>query len=364
MDNKMTKEEATIYLLKCLVHDETPEDSIIQQMDLDEVYKFAQFHKITGCLGYVLRNSNVDKKWEDARNNAIYKTIMFDNERKKITDFMDKNGIWYCCLKGVVLQNYYPEYGIREFSDNDILFDKNHQKFLRDFMENIGYKTKNYGVGHHDEYLKDPFFNFEMHNKLFDPLNGDEVCNYYEDTQRFLKKQKNEELVFGKEDFYIYFVAHAFKHFDMGGTGLRTLLDICFYINNERLDYNYISTELSMMGLAEKEFTIRSLSNKIFSHDLQLSENEERMYEIIVSSGVYGTTKNRVEGKLIENHSKMQYVLHRLFPDEKVIATAYPYAYKKKYLYPVMFIHRIIKAVSVSRKRVFREIEVLLLKNK
>ena len=52
------------------------------------------------------------------------KALLFDAERKGILDFMEQRGIWYLPLKGVVLKDYYPAVGMRQMSDNDILYDE------------------------------------------------------------------------------------------------------------------------------------------------------------------------------------------------------------------------------------------------
>lgn len=364
MDNKMTKEEATLYLLKCLVHDKSPEEEKLRQMDLDGVYKFAQFHKITGCLGYVLRNSNVDSKWDNARNNAIYKTIMFDNERSKLTEYMNENGIWYCCLKGVVIQNLYPEYGIRDFSDNDILFDSTYSKQIKQYMLDNGYEVKTYGKGHHDVYHKKPFYDFEMHTKLFDQMSNDEVFTYFKDIREKLQSIEGYEYAFSKDDFYVYFIAHAFKHYDGSGTGLRTLLDVLLYNNHNNLDYEYITSELKKINLDNKEKVLRSLSYDLLYGDNEINYEEETMLNSLMAYGAYGTLENRINNKIKGKKSIGKYISSRLFPDEKLIAAGYPYAVNRKYLYPVVLIHRLIKSVTVSRKHVLNELRILSKMNK
>lgn len=37
---------------------------------------------------------------------------------------MEQRGIWYLPLKGIILKEFYPSVGMRQMSDNDILFDE------------------------------------------------------------------------------------------------------------------------------------------------------------------------------------------------------------------------------------------------
>ena len=51
-------------------------------------------------------------------------------------------GIWYAPLKGILLQALYPKYGMRQMSDNDILYGVEGQKKLIAMMKKRGYKTE------------------------------------------------------------------------------------------------------------------------------------------------------------------------------------------------------------------------------
>lgn len=46
----------------------------------------------------------------------------------------EKAGIWYLPLKGVILKEMYPVYGIRQMADNDILFDFTYRKEVKDIF--------------------------------------------------------------------------------------------------------------------------------------------------------------------------------------------------------------------------------------
>ena len=90
-------------------------------------------------------------------------------------------------LKGSVLKDLYPENGMREMSDNDILFDASKREQSKVIMLSHSYTVEHYGEIYHDAYHKPPVLNFELHTVLF----GEEYVNelifmYYVDIKRLL----------------------------------------------------------------------------------------------------------------------------------------------------------------------------------
>ena len=121
-----------------------------------------------------------------------------------------------------------------QMADNDILFDKNFRRQVRDYMKSRGYKVIAYGEGIHDTYQKSPVFNFELHIGLVPGYVKPSWSTYYANIrERLLKDAGNDYgYHFSDEDFYIYFIAHAFKHFENSGTGIRNLADIYIFLHS------------------------------------------------------------------------------------------------------------------------------------
>ena len=71
---------------------------------------------------------------------------------------------------------------------------------------------------------------------------------------------------FTPEDFYVYLVAHEYKHYVRGGTGLRSLLDVYVFLRRmgDSLDRDYIRRETDKLNITEFETqTERSLSGSL-----------------------------------------------------------------------------------------------------
>lgn len=65
-----------------------------------------------------------------------------DAERVEIIKFLEEKHIWYMPLKGVILKEFYPEYGLRQMCDNDILFDNDYTDEVRKWFFNRGYELQ------------------------------------------------------------------------------------------------------------------------------------------------------------------------------------------------------------------------------
>ena len=161
-----------LYLLGCGVNEKMPAKAYIKtfQEAYDEdkmqmMYRFSKAHFVEALTGTVLKKAGVKlpTEWEQSIAKAIRKVILFDRERAEIFSYMDEQRIWHMPLKGVILKEFYPSIGMRQMSDNDILFDKDYAKQIRDYMISRGYEVEVFEQGNHDVYEKEPVYNFEMH---------------------------------------------------------------------------------------------------------------------------------------------------------------------------------------------------------
>ncbi|MGN0619633.1 MAG: nucleotidyltransferase family protein [Ruminiclostridium sp.] len=372
-----------IYLASCGVNRTAPDKEYLGGIDIDSLYKVCRTHLLEALVGTVLKQAGVSlpEDWSQRISKAVRKNILLDTERKKLFSFMEKAGIWHLPLKGIILKDYYPALGMRQMADNDILFDENYSEEVRKFMESEGYRGENIGAGNHDVYKKEPVMNFELHRALFSDVNQSVFHEYYKDVKSRLIL--NEGCSFGyhfsREDFYIYIISHAYKHYTGGGTGLRTLLDFYVYLKaEEEMDFAYIENECAALGTGGFEKQSRALCKKVFGtaaamgyEDFEdsLSEEEKAMLMYYLTSGVYGTVERSIDNRINKyreekSGSKLRYLLSRLFPSVESYKVCYPFFYKHKLLLPVGWLYRLLRAVfdKKRRKNISREINAV--KNK
>ncbi len=363
-----------LYLSLCALNSVKPDVAYVKKLDLDKLFADCQRHKITSLVCYALEGVvELPKQWSEAKGKAIRKSILYSTERDLIADFMNKNGIKYMFLKGIILENYYPKVGMREMSDNDIYYDIAFRQQLEDFMLSLGYECT-YKSDEHDVYEKEPVYNFELHHSLFLKEKSKIFYDYYRDIDKRMIKDDND--VFGyrlsNEDLYIYLLAHEYKHFSSSGTGIRSLLDILVFLDKfeDILDWKYIKTETDKIGISDFEETQRILCKKMSVSfiDAEFSQEEVDFLKYLISSGVYGdfsiNVQNRVRGTR-EIHTKItffmkvKYVFKRLFPPIAYYKNTYPFFYKHKYLLPVCILFRLFKAVFKPSSIVKNEIKIL-----
>ena len=346
-----------VYLAACSVLGKVPDTARVRKMNLQSLYRVAEQHLMTAIVAMALETAGVkDEAFTQAKGKAVRKEVLFNLERAAILDNLEAAGIWYMPLKGAVLKKIYPKSGMRQMSDNDILYEASRRYDVRRIMENRGFTNESSGSPNHDVYHKKPVYNFEMHRALFGPDQDEKLYQYYQNVENKLVKKKGYERYFTPEDFYIYMIAHEYKHYYEGGTGLRSLLDTYVYLNKVSLNMSYVGDEVEKLGIKDFEIANRSLSLHLFSGK-KLTDEDIRMYDYILSSGVYGTLSRHVHNEMKRNGwGRLQYMWNRFTVpfsrrdwEYDEFAADYPLFYKHKVLLPLLPFYRIFRSMKSGR---------------
>lgn len=386
-DEKKTADYNMLYLFSCAINKKVPEKQKTASMDLESIYQSCCRHKIITSVFTAIEPvcdvfpaKELLSKWKEAKNMAIRKNILLDTALDELSLFMEKNHIWFLPLKGSIIKDLYPEYGMREMSDNDVLFDATYRANVKEWFLNHGYSIEIYGEGNHDVYYKAPVLNFEMHTELFSKSYNAEVYDYYLNlSDRLIPDDKMEYgYKFTDEDFYIYMTVHEYKHFSKGGTGVRSLADRYVFVTSKGncLDMRYIKKELTKLGIDTFEEKIKSLSEKVFSDpdgfDYEnLSKEETDLLEYYLSSGAYGTTvhvisnelKRRAKNDKILIHIRLKYIMSRAFPSADYIKkwcnACCPFLSKRTCFLPIAYIYRLVHATVKRTYSILKELEII-----
>lgn len=352
-----------IYLSSCVINGQTPDRRRVEKMNLSSLYLVAKHHMMTAITAYALESAGIkDEAFTQAKAKAIRKNALLEIEKDAVTAKLEAEGIWYMPLKGSVLKELYPAEWMRQMTDVDILFNANCRAKVKEIMECLGFMTTVFeNGGHHDCYQKAPVCDFEMHHSLFDPMSFEyasrqnaNIIEYYENVQnKLLPDYKNR---YGRklsnEDFYIFMIAHEYKHYYVVGSGIRALLDIYVYWRKlgDRLDTNYIAKELQALEIMEFEQRNRELAFNLFEGK-RLPQDHSEMVEYIMFSGVNGTYKNVLKNQLNRfgsgREAKLKYCLSRIFPSMVYIKLYYPFVYNHKVLVPFLPIYRLGKRLAL-----------------
>ena len=376
--------ELLIYLMACSLQGTKPEGALLANIDLEALLRLAKAHSVSAMVCMALEQTDAFQhaaettrlKWLEAKNKAIRKNMLLDAERKAILHELEIQGIWYMPLKGSILKDWYPKPGMREMADNDILVDSSGREQVQEIFQNRGYKTVSFRKGNHDIYEKAPIYNFEMHVSLFHGTYKELTAQYENVKERLLPVDGTAyQFAFTPEDFYVFALAHAHKHYSHSGTGVRTLADI--YVMDRRLgdimDRDEVEQKLTQLGIADYELHSRVLAEKLFSAvrplaETELTEDEKEMLLYYCDATTYGTVDNRINNRLHELQenseditlwTKLKYCGVRLFPGREFCKFAYPFVYKHPWTLPFFWVWRIVYRSIASKKNVQQELKAL-----
>lgn len=385
-DNGLNKtDECLIYLISCALHRTEFKAELIDGIDFVALFTLARKHSVAAMVCMALEKTDafeqadcaVKKLWLDAKNNAVRKNMLLDAESRLLMDEMENAEIRHMPMKGIILKDWYPQYGMREMSDIDILFDKSKREQVKDIFLWHGYSAYAFNKSNHDVYFKPPVYNFEMHANLFDDKNCKDFIEKYHGIEQKLipYDDKKFRFCFTHEDFYVYTLAHAYKHHCFGGTGIRTLVDI-YVMNREigaAMNREYVNKELKRLGIDAFEKSLRGLSEKIFC-DIPLSQiifsSEERtLLKQCIEVGTYGTFESSINGTLrsiqknnrpVSAFTKFKYCMKRLFPGREWCKMNYPVVYRYPFLLPAFWVWRFFKKIRVSKEKIKMEISAII----
>ena len=331
------------------------EKNELTDLDIDKICKLARFHSIEYIVYQGLKDLgiNVDEEFEKIAKTNAYKTIVQELELKIIEKEFSKEEICFLPLKGAVLKNLYPKPEYRNMSDIDILVKEDDSKKAGDVLKKIGYTadTQNWV---HNTYNKKPFMHVEIHRALFsETINNADYYDDLWDSPRVYHDDNDKYHYYLKdEDFYIYMVFHAYKHFLTGGTGLRTIIDEYIYLNDKKaLDFTYINQELEIIGLLTFNNILKDCVDYIFYRVEKSNKNDVIDFiDFVIDSGVYGTSLNSVTSGVIENGTKNKFIFRRLFPTFKDMKLRYPILGKAAILLPWFYFTRLLKGLFNFKK--------------
>lgn len=375
-----------LYLCGRALAGEPADPSRVRQMNLAQVHALAASQSLSALAFYGLESSLDDAQpestllgtWRSERDRAIRRQMLFAAERAQICSWLTDNGVWHTPLKGSALESRYPHVGMREYCDNDILYDGTRRADVVCFFKERGYRHNADGhvAGIDDAFTKDPVYNFEMHNRLFSGYSAPEVAMYYDNVHSKLVRTDESpfSLRFTDEDLFLYLIAHSRKHFLGGGTGARILCDLeVFFAQVEDFDWGYVKRELNLLGMTDFAESLTRLSSCVFERQFDaatLSDEDAETLRALTSYGTYGTIDHsaelRIERERERGTTTGGYVRKRILPDAEWWEAAFPFAHKHKWARPAFLLFRTVRAAlsPQRRRRIAIELEVLRRKSR
>lgn len=343
------KTEYYINAIKSLIYKREPMPEL--GSSTDKLYKLSKRHDMSVMVGNFINKyypeSYTDKmKEETALRTALH--IMQKTEYKRLAAELDDRKIKYIPLKGIRLCEMYPKNMPREMSDVDILVHPEDIETITEIMTENGYEHSH--AGHHEIYKNQNSVCFEIHTRLIDEKRNNRLETYFGDVWDYALKTGNSSgYVLSPEDEYIYLLAHLYGHFSMGGCGVRYILDIWIYLQeNFDMDFEMVNKTLKLYKMNRFADNISKLGMVWFGGKKQ-SEVIYELGEYIMNSGTYGRTEQYSLAVSDESKTAMGSVLKRkLFLSTDEMKQRYPWI-RYRPLVPIGYIYRVFD-MAVNKK--------------
>ena len=240
-------------------------------------------------------------------------------------------------------------------------------------MHDLGYTTKSLRVGNHESFEKQPIFNFEPHRCLVS--SSSPMAAYYENPwKRAIRDEHDPHLFrFSDEDEYVYIMAHAFKHFDAAGCGIRFVVDtrVLLDVKGMDMDWDYVFSELRETGLLDFEARVRALADVGFGGACAVDPlpfEQADLLRYLLRSGTYGNSNRMVENRLDKQKAKHEgdlgaakrgYLRERLTNDE-ALGYLFPRASRIAPLRPALQLVRYARGIVRNPKKIANEVKLLI----
>lgn len=366
-----TPADYLIHLLDCAINNKQPAEKP-KPFSFEKIFHFAQTHSVANIAFYSIEKL-VNKpenplycQWQETVKQAFVRNTLQRYEFDKIIKALTSNKIKVIPLKGYWLQPMYPQIDYRTMSDLDILIKPADTPKAHSTIIANGYNHME-DSDFHIQYCKKPYFLLEVHTSLMIEESGKAFCDYYKSIWHKTKPTDPSPYCYNLniDEYYIYMLVHLHRHYVLGGTGIRSIMDIYIFLKSQGNSINreYINSTLDTLGILNFALTAEQLSLVWFNSGESTKQTAE-MALYILSSGTYGSYTNlihnsiRAAAKTDTNNTfilKIKYILSRLFPKLNYMKRSYTVLEKTPVLLPVLWVYRLFKTIFTSKKRVINE---------
>lgn len=365
-DEKMTDEEWADFFSLSMHHQILP-------MVYEAVYTCPAFSSVSGQRVQFLKSQVIRQVMIQSR-----KTDEFLQLYKHLTE----KGLTPVVVKGLVCRSLYQEPDYRCSGDEDVLipreqFEKCHELFLADGMQQADPSMDMQAEGEVPYYRKGGALHIELHKELF-PAESEaygELNEFFRTVfDRKIKLQIRGEEIYTMchTDHLLYLILHAFKHFLHSGFGIRQVCDIAVYadVYGREIDWDYVLDKCRAVHGDLFAASLFDIGEKYLRFDKEKACYPERWEELgadgkellqdLLEGGVFGdSSMSRKHSSNItlqavaadkSGKKTTASLLQSVFPDRKYMQRSYSYLKEYPFLLPAAWIARIGKYVRETRK--------------
>lgn len=337
----------------------------------EQVWMLAKSHRMEAIAAHAIRKQadqppgELWKLWQEQPAMMVYRESLYCLEWQKLSQALRQANIRYLPLKGEALSAMYPQPGMRYMADCDVLYarmdgmaDAKTFETLQSVMASQGYKLHEKGPVH-DAFTKPPFLCFEMHKRIFGQWRH--FGNGRDDPWAHAVSEDGYLWRFKPEHCFIYFMAHACKHYENRGCGIRLLADTYVYLQQIRQqDFDWQAVWRAFRSLHMEDFAERiiALTERCFGADVWSPDPaEEALLTTLLTAGIYGNNERlrqnlsmRHGGKASALRGWLILLRQKLFPPFTIMAYQYPVVEKRRWLTPVCWLHRSLRMLLRPRR--------------
>lgn len=343
--------------------DDSVKKAVTDEM-IVELYNLSQKHDLAHLAGYALDKNNllpvstVSDKFREQFFNSVFRCESLDYDFLNICDELEKSCTDFIPLKGSVLKNLYPQPWMRTSCDIDILIKaEDLQKIILLFEKNLSFVEV--ATSLHDVTFHTPNGNLvELHFDLIEEgrsKNAAKVlgrvweCSYPKEKNGF-RYCMNDEM------FLLYHIAHIAKHFESGGCGIRSFLDLGIILDKSQMWNKKAEVLLKKADLLAFANSVRDLC-EVWFFGKEHNSVTLQIQEYIMSSGTFGTKSNKLAAEQIKFGGRLKYILSRVFLPYDELKLQFPILNKRAFLTPFCEICRWFRLVfcndAIKKKKNF-----------
>ncbi len=364
---KHNNNQILFLLLRCVLCGTLLSDaqkSLYSREMLPYLLELSKKHDISHLIILALKQNDLLSDEDTALEKEILATAFkyekLNYEYERLCTVLEDACIPFIPLKGAVLRKYYPEPWMRTSCDIDILVHE------QDLDKAVSLLTETYGYsfnkkGGHDVLLlaKNSNVQFELHYKLIGRNAVKSSKKVLDDVWKTARVTEKKQYQYNMPDemFYFYHIAHMAKHFETGGCGIRTFIDLWLLDNTDGARRDVREKLLKQGGLLDFS-RICSDMCKIWFEEKSPDAVLQQMENFILLGGVYGNEQNRITVQQQKNGGRLGYALSKIFIPYDVIKFHYPILNKHRWLTPFMEVRRWFKLIFCGHiRRVTRELK-------
>ena len=298
----------------------------------------------------LLGDDETSRKLKSISMQAIYRYVQLSYELGQSCRVLEETKIPFIPLKGSVLRAYYPEPWMRTSCDIDVLVQvQDLDRAVDALKQKLQYQGGS--KSDHDVLLQSPGgTTLELHydtiqERYANNTSRDVLAGIWEDARPVTEGSCHR--ILSDPMFYFYHIAHMAKHFEVGGCGVRSFLDI--WILNHKVEHQKSARDALLRdgGLLPFAQAMEKLSEVWFS-GAPMDEWSQRINDYILRAGLYGDADNRAALGQAKSGSKLRYLFtQRIFLPYDYLKAEYPILERQKWLTPV---YQVVRWFCVLRR--------------